>query len=56
MGIVYIEPEDYFPEEIRRECKLGEYCESEYEEAEDIPREAVKACVSVIDDKENRHV
>lgn len=55
-GFDYIEPDDYFPEEIRKECKIGEYCETEYELAEDIPHEADEACVRVIEDKENRHV
>ena len=27
--IVYVEPIDYFPEEIRKEFKLGEYAEKE---------------------------
>ena len=25
--IVYVEPADYFPEDVRRECKLGEFAE-----------------------------
>lgn len=56
MRVVYIEPEDYFPEEIRKDCKLGEYCETEYEQAEDIPLEAAEACGRVTEDKENGHV
>lgn len=28
--IVYVEPEDYFSEEVRKEFKLGEYAEKEY--------------------------
>ena len=27
--VVYVEPIDYFPEEIRKEFKLGEYAEKE---------------------------
>ena len=27
--IIYVEPIDYFPEEIRKEFKLGEYAEKE---------------------------
>ena len=31
---IYIEPEDYFPKEIRRECKVGEY-DDEYDNEEE---------------------
>lgn len=31
----YIEPADYFPEEIRKAYKLGEYHESEKKDAEE---------------------
>ena len=27
--VVYVEPVDYFPEELRKEFKLGEYAENE---------------------------
>lgn len=26
-GFIYVEPSDYFPEEIRQQCKIGEYAE-----------------------------
>ena len=29
--VVYVEPIDYFPEEIRKEFKLGEYAEENVE-------------------------
>ena len=34
--IVYVEPADYFPKEIRQKYKLGEYAETN-EEAEKTP-------------------
>ncbi len=40
MKAVYVEPEDYFPEEIRKKYKLGEYNTDEDEdedETEDEP-------------------
>ena len=27
--IIYVEPDDYFPEHIRKECGLGEYAKKE---------------------------
>ena len=30
--IIYVEPVDYFPEELRKEFKLGEYAEKEDDE------------------------
>ena len=29
--VVYVEPVDYFPEELRKEFKLGEYAEEKVE-------------------------
>ena len=34
--IVYAEPQDYFPEEIRKKYKLGEHSESVEEKAEGV--------------------
>ena len=48
-GFDYIEPVDYFPEEIRKECKLGEYWEIEYEEAKAIAFEIAEERGRVID-------
>ncbi len=33
--VVYIEPEDYFPKELRKKYKLGEYNTDEEDERED---------------------
>lgn len=49
MGTVYIEPEDYFPEEIRKKCEIGEYCEIEYEQAKAIAFEIAEERGRVID-------
>lgn len=38
---IYVEPEDYFPEEIRKKYKLGEYnadYDDDEDETEDEPR------------------
>ena len=33
--VIYIEPENYFPKEIRKKYKLGEYNTDEEDERED---------------------
>lgn len=37
--VVYAEPADYFPKEIRKKYKLGEFAEPKEEEAKPTPAE-----------------
>ena len=40
--IIYVEPDDYFPEHIRKECGLGEYAKKEKSDSIDESKEGSK--------------